>query len=177
MDVTPIGLDLSLTSTGIAVGAIQIAYASKMRGVARLADIGEYVVEIADHEDNPVVIVEGYSFGSRNSQAHSLGELGGVVRYLLWRSDIPFVEVPPTCRAKFATGKGNASKSAVVSAVSARTGIVWDGKGAEDRCDAWLLQEAALARLGAARFEWPKAHLDALDKIDWTPLYDVAYAD
>ena len=85
--------------------------------------------------------MEGYSFASRHSQAHSIGELGGVIRLLLWESGIPYVLIPPTCRAKFATGKGNASKNEVVSAVSARTGIVWSNPGADDKCDAWILDE------------------------------------
>ena len=80
---------------------------------------------------------------------------------------VPVIEVPPTCRAKFATGRGNASKSEVVSAISARTGILWDGVGNEDRCDAWILQEMGFAHMGHARYEWPATHLAALDKVDW----------
>lgn len=116
------------------------------------------------------MVLEGYSFASRNSQAHAIGELGGVVRLTMWNLCVPYVEVPPTCRAKFATGKGNAGKNEVVSAVSARTGIVWSGAGADDLCDAWLLEEMGRIRLGDARFDWPASHLAALDKVDWTPL-------
>lgn len=108
--------------------------------------------------------------GSRNSQSHSIGELGGVIRVALFERGIKYVEIPPTCRAKFATGKGNAGKSEVVSSVSARTGIVWSGKGADDMCDAWILEEALRFKLGIARFEWPKLHVDGLDKVDWTSL-------
>lgn len=116
----------------------------------------------------PIVCIEGYSFGSRNSQAHAIGELGGVVRLNLWELNIPFVEIPPTCRAKFATGKGNAAKNEVVSAVSARTGIVWSGKGADDMCDAWILEEMGRVRLGTQRFDWPQVNLSALEKVDWS---------
>lgn len=118
--------------------------------------------------NQPIVCIEGYSFGSRNSQAHAIGELGGVVRLNLWELDIPFVEIPPTCRAKFATGKGNAAKNEVVSAVSARTGIVWSGKGADDMCDAWILEEMGRAHLGTSRFDWPQVNLSALEKVDWS---------
>jgi Holliday junction resolvasome RuvABC endonuclease subunit len=116
------------------------------------------------------VIIEGYSFASRNSQAHAIGELGGVVRLCLWNLRIPYIEVPPTCRAKFATGKGNAGKNEVMSAVSARTGIVWAGSGADDLCDAWLLEECGRARIGTSRYVWPAVNMSALDKIDWTHL-------
>ena len=171
----PVGLDLSLTSTGIAVGNATWAITAKnLTGVERLISIRDQIIEMLQALSDDLsphnaiaVIVEGYSFGSRNSHAHALGELGGVVRVALAEGKWDYVEVPPTCRAKFATGRGNAGKSEVVSAISARTGLVWSGAGAEDRCDAWILQEMALAKLGAARHEWPQTHLAALEKIDW----------
>jgi crossover junction endodeoxyribonuclease RuvC len=123
--------------------------------------------------DNPCVCVEGYSFASRNSQAHSIGELGGVIRVALWEKQIPYVEIPPTTRAKFATGKGNAAKTEVMSAISARTGIVWSGKGADDMCDAWILEEMGLTTIGHSRFDWPAVNLSALEKIDWNPLHQL----
>jgi hypothetical protein len=87
----------------------------------------------------------------------------------LWELAYGFIEIPPTCRAKFATGRGNASKSEVMSSISARTGIIWSGKGCEDRCDAWILEEMTLAKYGESKFEWPDLNLSALDKVDWSP--------
>ena len=169
MNKEVIGLDLSLTSTGVAVGDSQYTISSKLSGVERLDEISRSVAAFVSGISEPAVVLEGYSFGSRNSQSHSIGELGGVVKLTLWRIGVPMVIVPPTARAKFATGRGNASKSEVVSAVSARTGIVWSGKGADDKCDAWLLQEIGLWYFGRPRFEWPKAHIDGLEKIDFGP--------
>ncbi len=172
----PVGLDLSLTSTGIALGDATWAIDGKgLRDVPRLVYIRDQILDaLANHEhavgpDSPplVALIEGYSYSSRNSHAHALGELGGVVRVALHEIAVPVVEVPPTCRAKFATGRGNASKSEVVSAISARTGILWDGAGNEDRCDAWILQEMGRTYMGHPRYEWPATHLAALDKIDW----------
>lgn len=171
----PVGLDLSLTSTGIAIGNATWAITPKdLDGVSRLIYLrDEIITALEEFSDNlhPVnaitVIIEGYSFASRNSHAHALGELGGVVRVALTEGGWDYIDVPPTCRAKFATGRGNAGKSEVVSAISARTGLVWSGRGAEDRCDAWILQEMALAKLGDARYDWPALNLSALDKINW----------
>lgn len=170
-----VGLDLSLTSTGLAIGdATHVIRTDKLRGPARLAHIRDRIHEhLANHlhayGGTPLILLEGYSFASKNSHAHALGELGGVMR--LWFHDhgFPVVEVPPTCRAKFATGKGNASKSEVVSAVSARTGRIWEGAGAEDECDAWILQEMGRTWCGAARYDWPASHRNALSKIEWPP--------
>jgi len=171
-----IGLDLSLSSTGVAFPSPDgswntDSYQSRSTGMGRIAEIRGWFGAIVDWCPDPVVLVEGYSFSSRNSQSHALGELGGVIRMYMWDNMVPYIEVPPTSRAKFATGKGNASKNEVVSAVSARTGIVWSGKGADDECDAWVLQEMGLARLGSARHSWPAENMAALDKIEWTDAF------
>lgn len=89
---------------------------------------------------------------------------------LLWESNIPFIEIPPKCRAKFATGKGNAGKSEVISSISAKTGIVWSGPGADDMCDAWVLEEMGLARVGKSQYDWPLTNMSALDNVDWSSL-------
>lgn len=165
------GLDLSLTSTGYSCGErLGNLPVVKERGPERLNSLCFFLIVIVAEEKPDLVVIENYSFGSRNSQAHAIGEWGGVVRVALWRLGVPYVEVPPTCRAKFATGKGNASKGEVMSAVSARTGIVWSGTGADDRCDAWILEEMGLAKFGEARYEWPALNLSALDKVDWNPV-------
>lgn len=170
-----IGLDLSLTSTGVAVGSRTLVIASKFKGVQRLDDVENQILKIFQAVWPPIVVLEGYSFASRNSQAHSIGELGGVIKMMCHDHGIPVAISPPTCRAKFATGRGNASKAEVMSAVSARTGIVWSGKGAEDQCDAWILQEMGLARLGEARHDWPKTHLEGLVNTDWTQWIEMEY--
>lgn len=168
---TPIGIDLSLRSTGYSgfgrIGSINC----DINGLDRIEYISTFVLELGKQAPTrPVFIIEGYSFASRNSQAHAIGELGGVVRYRLWRAGFTFCEVPPTCRAKFATGRGNASKSEVVSSVSARTGLTFMGKGADDACDAWILEEMALEKLGSPRVQWPTANKTALETIDWANL-------
>jgi len=164
-----VGLDLSLTSTGYSVlGETGSINGTKLRGPERLIVIREKVRSLIEPLASPVVAIEGYSFGSKNSQAHATGELGGVVRVLLHELNVPYVEIPPTCRSKFATGKGNAGKSEVVSAISAKTGIIWTGSGADDMCDAWILEEMIRVKLNIGQFDWPKLNKDALDKIDWT---------
>lgn len=168
-DVTIVGVDLSLTSTGISYGDTQRAIQTKTTGMARLDAIRTEVVGLLDLP-NPVFIIEGYSFASRNSQSHAAGELGGLIRWTLWQAGVGYVDIPPTVRAKFATGKGNAGKSEVVSSVSARTGIVWEGKGADDMCDAWVLEEMGRTYIGSCRYDWPAVHRSALDKIDWSAL-------
>lgn len=165
-----LGLDLSLTSTGYAFGDESGVISFNKSGPERLWLVKREIESLINRYEVKAVMLEGYSFASRSGQAFSIGELGGVIRLLLWQIGIPYVTIPPTCRAKFATGKGNASKNEVISSISARTGIVWQNPGADDRCDAWVLQEMGLAHIGKPRFNWPAQNMDALAKVDWTPI-------
>lgn len=168
------GLDLSLTSTGYSINQKTGIISTPTKGPERLTRISNEIIDIVMNTPVEAVILEGYSFASRNSQAHSIGELGGVVRMVLWQRGVPYIEVPPTCRAKFATGKGNASKNEVISAVSAKTGIIWSGAGSDDRCDAWILEQMGKCFLNCSDYEWPKANLEAMNKVDWTELARLA---
>lgn len=164
------GIDLSLTSTGYSISGDTGAITTKYKGAERLSYISNVILELCKEFSVDVAVIESYSFASRNSQAHSIGELGGAVRMRLWENNIPYVDVPPTCRAKFATGKGNASKNEVISAISAKTGIVWSGAGSDDRCDAWILEQMGLAAAGKSTYDWPAVNLSALAKIDWSEI-------
>ena len=165
-----VGLDPSLTSTGWArmdgpsreVGRI---LTGSLRGVARLQAILNKVIRICAGAD--LVLLEGYAYGRAN-QAHQLGELGGVIRLGLHQKQIPWIEVPPKCVKKLATGAGNAKKEAVLAEAVRRL----DYRGAStDEADAlWLLQFALIhyALPGAA--ELPKSHLAYMDEVDWPDL-------
>lgn len=168
--IVTMGIDPSLTSTGVSVTGTTVSIRKSSRGVQRLLDVRDELLQLVVQNSVDCVSIEHYSYASRNSQAHSIGELGGVMRLALYEANIPFIEIPPTCRAKFATGKGNAGKSEVVSAISARTGVVWDGGDGTDRCDAWVLEEMLRFKLGLSAIDWPKSHTDALEKVDWSPL-------
>jgi Holliday junction resolvasome RuvABC endonuclease subunit len=168
-----IGLDLSLTSTGVSVNGDTQVLSIKEKGAERLSLISNKILEICISEKISCALIEGYSFSSRNSQAHSIGELGGCVRMRLWENGIPFVDIPPTCRAKFATGKGNASKGEVISAISAKTGKVFSGAGGNDECDAWVLEQMGITYLGNSDWDWTREQLSALAKVDWTAIDNI----
>jgi len=162
------GLDLSLTSTGYSILGETGSISVKSKGPERLFDIREDLSNIFTTQSIDAVFVEGYAFSARNSQSHKIGELGGVVRLLMYEMSIPFVEISPTSRAKFATGKGNAAKSEVISAISAKTGIIWSGSSADDQCDAWVLEEMGRSYLGCGKYEWPKSNMESLKSVDWS---------
>lgn len=166
-----IGVDLSLTSTGVCTSLEDIqAWSTTKKGHEREDYFESELAELVTSIENPYVVIEGYAFGKKMSRVYSIGELGGIVKRWLWIHNVPYTIVPPTVRAKFATGRGNASKAEVVSVVSARTGIAFTGKGTDDMVDAFILYEMGRHHFGAGHFEWPKSQLDVLDKVEWYEL-------
>lgn len=167
MNVT--ALDLSLSSTGVAssvddgITGVTTLEPGKLRGVHRLRWLREQVMLHAYGAH--LVVMEGYSFGSRGRAMFSLGELGGVIRCALDDAGIPWVALPPSVVKKLATGKGNAKKELVLVEAVKRLG--YTGSSTDEADALWLLQ-AALIHYGLpGAVDLPKAHLSALDTIEW----------
>lgn len=160
--MTPVGLDLSLTSTGWAFGDEVGRVRSPRTGPARLVHIRDAVMALVRDVIAPVVFVEGPSFNAKHNRAVSLGELHGVVKVALLEAGVPFVVVPPATLKKFATGKGNASKDMMLVAAVKRL----DYEGASnDEADALWLRALGAQVLGDPVVAMPKTHLAALDKL------------
>jgi len=151
-----LGLDLSLTGTGYyrvmggheTHGAIET---KGLKGVERLVFIESQIWDVItadgyidqDWPGPPKVFLEGYAY-ARPNQAHQIGELGGVVRRLLHINGIPYTEIAPAAVKKFATGKGNADKYKVMSAVAKH----WDKHfDSTDECDAFVLARIGMSLL------------------------------
>lgn len=177
-----VALDASLTSTGVAVynaGAPDLITATckppaHIDGTRRLIHIRDYVRalvtgEVAALPMADVVLLEGYAYGMIRGQsnAHSLGELGGVLRVELLELEIPLVVVPPATLKVYATGKGNAAKTDVFGAAVHRSGREFPNT---DEADAWWLAQLACGYWGLPHVEMPTKHHAAFDKIDWPTL-------
>jgi Holliday junction resolvasome, endonuclease subunit len=138
-----IAFDLSLTCTGWATadryGVLEPPKQAD-RGTDRLRWIRHAVLALVP--TCALVVLEGYSFASRGRAIISLGELGGVIRCALADAGHQWVDVPPTCRAMFATGKGNAAKAQVL-AEAVRT-LGYTGHSYDEADALWLY------RIGAA---------------------------
>lgn len=127
-----LGLDLSLTSTGLAYveggTLIEVAnikskgnrdatksdVASRLRGIA--ADVLDYSFS-AD-----LVVIEAPSFNSKFGLQHERAGLWWMVVEGLDSKGYPMVFVAPKQRAKYATGNGNAGKQEVFAAAVNRYG-------------------------------------------------------
>jgi crossover junction endodeoxyribonuclease RuvC len=144
------GLDLSLTSTGIAVlrdGVLVESITLEPRcksGIERLLEIEGAVKHMVEMYSPELCVIEGYAF-ARPNQAHQIGELGGIIRRLLWVMNKPFVVVAPAAAKKFATGKGNAKKDVILQQVLKRWGIEFQ---TSDEADAFVLAKIGEALQG-----------------------------
>jgi crossover junction endodeoxyribonuclease RuvC len=168
-----VGLDLSLTATGVAVPSGVRTLPSRGKADANLAERCARLtqlrlrVDMALAELTPpgLVVLEAPSYGSSNGHQHDRSGLWwGVVSWLL-QSGVPVAEVPPALVKKYATGKGNATKDEVLAAVVRRYSDVEVRNNNE--ADALVLRAMGCDWLGQPLADVPKANRDALAKVAW----------
>ncbi|MCY0961546.1 hypothetical protein [Streptomyces sp. H27-H5] len=169
-----VGLDLSLTCTGVAgEGWVDYIRPKNLRGHPRLAHIVDEVASFIKAAD--LVVIEGPSFGSGVAHRHEdLAGLRVMVRHACWRRGIPYALVPPSCRALYATGKGSGSKAAVRDAVRTLYGIDCDGPGRYDQADAYILCAMGLHHLGQPLAVLPDDQRRGLDGCQWPDVEGLA---
>ncbi len=158
-------LDLSLTAPARCMpdGTTEVLDTSSMRGFDRWSAIRGFALDAADSCD--VLAIEGYAYAARGRSIISLGELGGIVRYTLHAHEVPFIEVTPGSIKKYATGKGNAGKEAVLVAAVRRGGDLFAGT-TNDEADAFMLWALVKDALGEAVVEMPARHREACEVVE-----------
>src|SRR5699024_11195412 len=99
------------------------------------------------------------------------GMVHGAVRSHLWQLGFPMLFVSPNTLKKFATGKGNSGKPAMLAEAIKRLGF--DGHDDNEVDALWLY---ALGRhvTGNPIVDLPQTHLAALDKLDLSALEGVS---
>ena len=159
-----IGLDLSITAPGFC-GTDGKAWSLKLpakHGDERLLTIAEAVAELARDSLPDLVVIEDLP-----THAHGAGITGmvhGAARTELVRLGARYALVPPATLKKFATGKGNADKTAMAMAAYKRDEIEFSD---DNECDAWWLWVAGMTHLGEPPFPLPSDQTAALDKVRW----------
>jgi crossover junction endodeoxyribonuclease RuvC len=118
-----LGVDPSMTATGLATRDEAGTFETKPdawrgRDLARLQYIAGAVLDAAKGAD--LVVMEGLAFASKSGKAGDRAGLHWLIRDRLDGLGVPVAIVPPTSRAKYATGKGNAGKDAVLIEVVRR---------------------------------------------------------
>lgn len=180
-----VGIDPSLTSTGVAVidtsDVLDVHTAtitsapsgpSPLERLTRISGLVDGVIAAAGPalDINTTaprrVVIEAPAYSSRSGSQHDRSGLWWVLVDFARASGALLLEVPPTTRAKYAAGRGNAGKDEVLLAVERRYPHV--GIAGNDQADALALA-AIGARLAGCPIEPhdpPKSHLDALSRLD-----------
>ncbi|GAA3878465.1 hypothetical protein GCM10022243_48960 [Saccharothrix violaceirubra] len=161
-----IGLDLSITATGIAYpdGSTATVKTRSADGDRRLLDI-VVAVNLALGSEPTLVVIEDLP-----THAHAAGITGmvhGAVRAALLDAGIPYVLVPPATLKAYATGRGNADKTAMALAAFKRAQVEF---GDDNQCDAWWLRHAGLDHLGVPPVALPEAQRNRLSVLRWPDL-------
>lgn len=174
-----VGLDLSLTSTGMSDGQAHVTFTTTPDECIedRLMRIREeclgFVMATDDRPVARLVVVEDEAWSKAKQTGHAeLSALRLMVRCALRAYRIPFAMVPPSTLKLYTTGNGRATKQQMAVAVTERHGIdlsavkVKDGR--YDQVDA-----AALAAMGYAYIgqplptQGPPAPMRSMLAVDW----------
>jgi len=154
MRIKSLGVDLSLTGTGIALledeklvysGTIK----SKKEGdtpTTEVLRINTIVGSVMEHvtEDVDIVVLEGIAFMAKSTALAQLSGLTYLVRSKLVERGVPFLVVAPTSLKKFVTGKGNSPKDVMMLETFKRFGV---SIPENNQCDAYGLAQVGLATL------------------------------
>lgn len=125
--------------------------------IERYETFVDQILHVITRVGSPVgVLIEHYSFNSKNTRAWQTGEWGYLLRYRLYERRPTPVEIPPGTLKQFATGRGNASKTQVVAALTKRYGVEYK---TDDEYDAYGLARlaACLAGLEEPETQWQAA--------------------
>jgi Holliday junction resolvasome RuvABC endonuclease subunit len=162
---TVAGIDLSLRGCGlVAVPAdwngfwARIAHATvghplkstatEADKIGRLVRLSAEIVDFVQKHRCTLAVLEQYAFTSMHSRAHSLGELGGVVKVLLSECvRIPVDVVPPASARKLLCGK-LPRKDVKIHVRGALTRMDMPVEWTDDEADAFVVANWAQSALG-----------------------------
>jgi len=172
MRIGVLGVDLSLTGTGLAgpyTWDARRLNTSELYDPDRMIYIRKRVMESAVLAK--LVVLEDFSYGSKGRGVFQTGGLGWVVRVELAEHQIPYVLLPPNTLKGFATGKGNVDKYAMRRECERRLGIVPRN---DDEADACWLRAAGCEAYGILAKDYgikmPGSHRRFLEKVTWPEL-------
>lgn len=156
-----IGIDQSLTSTGVCVYdslsqevsfeiiPTKVDKSDELSVYRRVSEISNRIRKIVDEAKPDIIVIEGLAMGGvpGNSARNLAGLQFTIVDKILERedNDTSLKIVPPTTLKKFATGKGNAKKEQMFEALPEEMQEVLIGtpktKGRFDLTDAYFLSK------------------------------------
>jgi Holliday junction resolvasome RuvABC endonuclease subunit len=126
-----LGIDPSLGSTGYAwidAGELRtgLITTDKLRGPHRLFYVRMQVEKLIEKVQPTFVVFEDYAYGKggpRNNNVFNIGELGGVVKTLLWERGVDILTISPTSLKSVIALNGSAKKPEISKALRERFDI------------------------------------------------------
>ena len=175
MKPTVLGLDLSLTATGLSDGVTTWLLPSRGKSGDDLATRGRRLSAIRSAvllwaRDVHLVVIEQPAYSRQTGHMHDRSGLWWLVVADLLERAVPVAEIAPSALKKYATGKGNAGKGAIVDATARRFPDVDTGSGDDNRCDALWLAAMGLEHLTGSGCV-PAAHRAALQAVRWPAVH------
>ncbi|MDF5756605.1 hypothetical protein [Spongiactinospora sp. TRM90649] len=173
-DLHVIGLDPSLTATGLAssqgwtkvIGQAGKKTMSYVERHERIAAVKTQVVA-AVPQDVVLVVMEGPNYGSTDGHAFDRAHLWwDLYAAIVFGRSIPIAICPPSVLKTYATGLGDARKREVIDAVAHHFPI-WQAGRNSNRADAVILMAAGRDRLSHPLVNLPETHRRALGSIAW----------
>lgn len=167
-----IGVDLSLTATGIASslgwclthGRDKLTVASRPLA-DRVAGLHTLAAELLEHIGHPdLVLIEAPALSRSRGGVFERGYLWFQVVHALEARGIPVVDVVPQQVKQFITGKGSATKGEVL-VETARRLPQFDTRGDDNMADAAVMAAMGADLLGAPIVKLPSTYRAALDKV------------
>ena len=156
------GIDLALAKTGIVIMSTEedeprkVICAQCIQTAKQHPEVSKDVVMRAKGIKQAIehlivtygtthIVIEGLSYGSHGDATRKLAMVYGII---LSGLKLPYVEVPPTQLKKEATGRGNASKAAMLAAIHEldepfhdKIKTIAETKGKYDIADAYHLAD------------------------------------
>lgn len=169
---TIVGIDLSLTCTGIAGdGWTRRVMSTGHKGdslTMRHARLVRIVVDVLlAIQGANLAVLEGPSFGQqRQGGQHDRAGLWWLTVEALLVAGVAVVEVSPASIKKYATGKGNAGKDIVMREAARR--FPWF-EGGEDEADALIACAMGYDHAGSPLAAMPALNRSALSVVAWPP--------
>ncbi|WP_346536973.1 hypothetical protein [Micromonospora sp. DPT] len=179
-----VGLDLSLTCTGVAGNGWTDTIRPEPRRAAfrdrkdktrdaqlrtvyqhgRISAIRERLGDFAHFAD--LVVIEGIAFAAKDTDRQTAG-LNWMARHWLWTWNVPYAVVPPSTLKQFVTGLGDADKDLMTKFIGD-----WFGwfDGGHDEADAAGLMAMGYAHLGMPLGPVLDHQTTALSKAQWPDL-------
>jgi Holliday junction resolvasome RuvABC endonuclease subunit len=155
-----VGLDLSMTASGVCTSDGAFTIKPKANGDERLMEIRDRIYDAVVGAD--LAVIEDLPANAKS--AGITGRVQGIVRLTLLDAKVPYVLITAASLKKYATGKGNADKVAMGVAAMKRFGLEFADDNA---CDAFWLRCAGLDALGFALAAMPAVNRAALDAVAW----------